>query len=110
MTMQFLADQLKGRLSAPYLFIRTDDKLGSSVCVYGSFDAKETWSYGIRENSRYFTFLIRPKFSRYYTDGDVLEVILVAASYKLNKFRKYSGSPEKIINKIEQWIKQENVS
>jgi hypothetical protein len=97
-------------VATPYFHIHTDDGLCSTVDVAGSFDPKETWINGIRENSRDFRFAIQPK-GRYYTDGDIVVVTLDSASFKIPvKFRKYTGTPDKCIAKIKEWIEKVKAS
>ena len=94
-------------LQAPFLRINTDDNLCSSVVIKGSFEPPDQWTNGIWQNSRYFMFRIVPmKGKRYYDPADVkVTVELSNKSYKLAKFRKYTGTPEKCIAKIKEWIK-----
>lgn len=105
--MQAIADQAAAFLAGllPVLNVNTDDNFGSAVDVSGSFDPKETWEYGIRENSRYFRARMEPK-AKYYTPGDNVSVELMARSYKLPKLRKYTGTPEKCLAKLKAWIQE----
>lgn len=88
----------------PHLHVKADDNFGSSVTLRGSFDAKETWSNGIFQNSRYFIMQIHPK-ERYYAPGMPVISEVIASSHKLPKYRKYTGSVEKVLEKIEAWFK-----
>jgi hypothetical protein len=91
----------------PVFACRASDNLMSLVYVSGSFDTRESWPNGIKENSRYFRFSIIPKGRRYYNDGDTLTVEL-EQGYKLKKFRKYTGPLDKILAKINEWIAANN--
>lgn len=90
-----------------YLSIKTDDNLMSSVCVRGSFQAKEHWLYGIFENSPRFIFMIRPMDGkRYYDPTDPkVSIELISCCHKLTKFRKYTGPVDKVLAKLLDWIK-----
>lgn len=98
--MHAIAELAKTVLSAPFLKITTDDNLCSCVDIVGSFDAKETWSNGIFENSRYFRLAIMPQ-GRYYTEGENVSVLLNSGKVK---FRKYTGTPESCIGKVRKWL------
>jgi hypothetical protein len=88
----------------PYLRISTDDNLMSSLWVSGSFDAPETWANGIYENSRGFRFVITPhKGKRYYVAGEPVTVELVRGK-RIAPFRTYTGTPDKVLQKIAAWI------
>lgn len=110
--MQAIADQAIFALDAhktPMFAIGTDDHICSCVAINGSFDAKETWTNGIYQNSRYFIFCIQPaKGKRCYDVGDTLQVELVS-SWK-PKFRKYTGPLPKILEKIAAWIEANKTS
>ncbi len=87
----------------PYCRIECDDNLMSSVWIHGSYDPKETWSYGIYQNSNYFQFSITPaKGQRYYNGGDV--TVEYCSGSVRRKFRKYTASPEKVVAKIKDWM------
>jgi hypothetical protein len=90
----------------PSLHIECNDNLLSSVIITGSFDPRESWSGGYWENSHYFQFFITAKDGkRYYEAGQPVTVELNRKSYKIAaKFRKFTGTPEKAIAKIKQWI------
>ena len=107
--MQAICDQAKTQLAGlvPHLTIRTSDNLGSNVMIAGSFDARETWNNGIFENSRYFRISINPSGnSRYYAEGEKVSVEMFGLGYKIGakNMRKYTGTPEKCIGKIAEWI------
>lgn len=107
MKMQAIADALAPLATlVPYCHITCDDNLMSSVWLKCSFDKKEDWSNGIFHNSRYFMIHITPpKGARWYEGGNV-EAELTSAS-KVDKFRKYTSTPEKVVAKIRQWIEQQ---
>lgn len=106
--MSGIAELAKKELTGlvPYLVIRASDNLCSTVGITGSFDAKESWSYGILENSRYFRLTLQPK-GRYYTEGEKISVELLSGC---KKFRKYTGTPEKVIEKISEYLGGYNAS
>lgn len=90
---------------APYMAFKTDDNLMSSVLISGSFDPKDDWANGIYENSRYFRFHITPhNKQRWYNDGEPVCVELIQG-YNVPKFRKYTGPANKVLDKIEAWIR-----
>ena len=105
--MQAICEKLREELSAPWLSITTDDNLMSSVTIKGSLDPREEWSGKIWQNSRYFYFHVCPMGGkRYYSPDDAkVTVEMPNASYKLGKFRKYTGPVDKVITKIAEWIK-----
>lgn len=105
--MQAIADIAKARLSCTYLTISVTDNLCSAITIYGSFDKREAWKNGIFENSKNFKFMITSKNNkRYYEEGDHLTVELLICSRQIinRNFRKYTGTPEKVIAKIADWI------
>lgn len=103
--MQAICEAAREALQAPWLQIRTDDNLCSSVTIKGSLEPKSEWQGGIWHNSRYFMFFINPeKDKRYYEDGGKVSVKLHAGR-EVNKFRKYTATPEKVIAKLKTWIK-----
>ena len=105
--MQRIADQLqkaiKGKL--PYIKVKCDDNMVSSVTLRCSLDAPQTWNYGIYENSRYFRFSLTPQQGkRYYNEGENVMVTL-KRSYKITKkFRTSITPPEKAIERIVAFI------
>jgi len=104
--MQAIADSAREALAAlqiPYLNIRADDNLCSSVTISGSLDARETWVNGIFENSRHFSFMIFAK-GRYYTPGDKVAVELNKGHHTLGKFRKSTGPADRAIVRVTAWI------
>jgi len=103
--MQAIADSAREALAAlqiPYLNIRADDNLCSSVTISGSLDA-QPWPNGIFQNSRHFQFSITPK-GRYYTPGDKVTVELNGGYYTLGKFRKSTGPADKALARVAAWI------
>lgn len=101
--MQAIADDAREALAAPYLNIWTDDNLCSSVTISGSLDARETWTNGILQNSRCFSFFISPE-GRYYSPGDKVTVELNTRHYTLGKFRKSTGPADRAIARVSAWI------
>jgi hypothetical protein len=90
----------------PYLNVKGDDNLMSSVWLRGSFDKKEEWANGYIENSRYFLLHISPpKGGRWYEGGEVTAEVTSGSG--INKFRKYTSTPEKVVAKVKQWIEQQ---
>lgn len=104
MKMQAVYDLVKPlETLVPYSYITVSDNLMSDVWFKGSFDKKETWANDIFHNSRYFMFFISPpKGTRWYVGGDVC-VELSSCGFD-TKFRKYTGTPEKVVAKIKEWI------
>ena len=90
----------------PYIRIDCDDNILSCVSIKGSFDQRPTWKEGIWENSEYFGFLISDKEGkRYYIAGEPVTVELMVKSHKIAaKFRTFTGTPEKAIAKVKQWL------
>jgi hypothetical protein len=108
--MYAICEQAKATIPAlPYLSIVTNDNIMSSVWIRGSYQSREEWNYGIYENSPYFSFFLKPhKGQRYYTEGEEITVELASVSYKVGrKFRKYTGTPEKCLQKIAAWIREQ---
>lgn len=107
--MHAIAEAIEAKVAElPELNIRVscDDNLCSGIDIEGNFTPKEQWANGIYRNGKYFCFAISPKDKRYYQDGDQVTVELTSKSYKITKkFRKYSGTPDKVIAKIIDWIK-----
>jgi len=102
--MQAICKATTEALQAPWLQIRTDDNICSSVTIKGSLEPKSEWQGGIWHNSRYFMFFISPeKGKRYYEDGDKVTAELHNC-HGVNKFRKYTSTPENVIAKIQTWI------
>ncbi len=99
-----VSDALAGLL--PFLTVGTDDNLMSSVTVRGTKEPKEAWSNGIFHNATYFIVqIVPPKGRRYYDPADknvTLEVI--SGSRKLPKLRKSTGTVEKIIARLKEWV------
>ena len=108
--MHSICDKAKEELLhlTPYMTICTDDNIMSSVTVRGTKESKDTWQFGIFENAGYFTFLIKPMDDKRYYDpkDDKVTVELVSKSYKLPKFRKYTGPLDKVLLKIKEWVQQ----
>jgi hypothetical protein len=92
---------------APVIGATTDDNLCSNVRIVGSYQPKAEWTYGIFHNSPYFIFAVHPeKGKRYYTEGEKVTVELTSVGSKVpSKFRKYTGTPDKAIAKVVEWVK-----
>lgn len=84
------------------------DNIMSGVDVRGTFDSRESWVNGIFHNAEYFIFMIKPADGkRYYEEGQETCVELLSCGHKITqvkKFRKYTGTPEKCVEKIQQWL------
>jgi len=112
--MQGVRDLLDEKLTLatalPYLNITASDNLMSTVYVKGSYDARETWSNGIWENSRNFRFTVSSAGKKRYYDPAIEPNVVVELSQhglkreEYKKFRRYTGSPEKVAAKIAEWI------
>jgi len=95
----------------PVLAISTDDNLGSSLTITGSFDERSDWAGGIFENSRYFRFMVwPPKDAKYYDPNNPkVTVELVGKSYQIQpNFRKGTNTMEKVVERIRKWIVEIN--
>jgi hypothetical protein len=108
--MSELAKQISEAIESvkPGLFfvVTTNDVFTSNLCIKGSFDPVNTWANKIYENSRYFTFWIYPHGTQYYEEGQKIEIELTTRCYKIpKKFRKYTGTPDKAVAKLIDWIK-----
>jgi hypothetical protein len=106
--MQTIADLLREKTAGllPHLTVTTDDNLCSSVCLRGSLQAPEEWAYGIFHNSPGFILFVRSKGKRYYEDQDILEAEVSYSSKLPKKFRKCSGTAEKVAAKVREWIRE----
>lgn len=104
--MEKIAESLREALessSLPYLSIVADDNICSGVTIRGSRQAKSEWKYNIFHNSPYFILMISSP-SRYYVEGDKVTVELISRGTGIEKMRKYSGSPSKVVAKIVEWM------
>jgi len=103
--MRSVAEQIENSFpDLPFIKVRTDDNLCSSITIRGSLDAPEQWRNGIFENGRSFTLMIFPeKRKRYYEAGD--KVTVEMGMNRLGKFRKYTSSPDKVAQRIHEWVK-----
>lgn len=92
-------------LGVPYIKVFASDNLMSCVNVIGSFDPKETWENGIRENGRYFHLMVMPTKERYYDPAvDArLKVELLSSGLK-RRFRKYTNMPDLVVKRIIKWV------
>lgn len=105
--MQAIAEQVKEALAGlvPYLTVGTNDNLMSSVSIRGSFDARETWTNGIWENSRNFRFSIVPmNGKRYYDAADDKVTVELEQGRRVGKFRKSTATVAKVIERIKAFI------
>jgi hypothetical protein len=108
--MSGLAKQISEAIECvkPGLFfvVKSDDVYKSNLCIQGSFDPVNTWANNIYENSRCFTFWIYPHGTQYYEEEQKIEIELTTRCYKIpKKFRKYTGTPDKAVAKLINWIK-----
>jgi hypothetical protein len=106
--MEGICEQVKEALAGllPFLVVRTDDNIMSSVEIRGSFDPKEQWANNIFYNSRYFIVFIKPMDGKRYYEATDDKVTLEAISLglKVGKLRKYTASLEKVVAKLKKWI------
>jgi len=106
--MKAVCEEVKAaleELGLPDLKVTTDDNLGSSVLINGSWTAKPNG--GIWQNGLYFQVWINPpKGKRYYEEGEKVTLELSHCSYKLavSKLRKYTGPVHKVVAKLVAWI------
>lgn len=92
---------------APHLNVKAADGIMSCVSVAGSFDPRDTWENKIFHNSRYFIVHVTPaNGKRWYDEATDANVTLEAVSLglKVAKLRKFSGSPDKAVEKLVKWI------
>jgi len=106
--MAEIAQMAERRLKRlPFVRVHTDDNLCSSVTIRGSLDTPDQWRNNIFENGRSFLILIFPeKRKRYYEPGD--KITAEVRMNRLGKFRKSTASPERIIQRINEWINLNN--
>lgn len=116
--MKEIADRVREHIEglAPVIKVTCDDNLMSSIIIRGAFDSPDEWSNGIFENGLYFILHIIPeKGKRYYTPGEkiTLEAIHIShqianvdatAGIKRPKFRKYTGTVDKVISRLQNWM------
>ena len=102
--MSEIAQMIKRRLKRlPYVKVHTDDNLCSSITIRGALDSPEQWRNGIFENGKSFLIIIMPeKRKRYYESGD--KITAEVRMNRLGKFRKSTASPERIVQRINEWI------
>lgn len=91
----------------PYLRVKCNDSICSSVLISGSFDETSEWEYDIFENSRYFRIGIYPSPNkRIYSGGNVS--IEMFSYHRCKKMRTANHvTPEKAIEKIVHWLYKE---
>lgn len=107
--MATVAEKVEKALAgkAPHLNVKAADGIMSCVSVTGSFDAKETWENNIFHNSRYFIVHVTPaNGKRWYDEAADANVTLEAVSlgHKVAKLRKFTGAPDKAVEKLVKWI------
>lgn len=91
----------------PHLLIHTDDNIMSSVSLWATKEPKEQWPNGIFHNAHYVIASITPaKDQRYYNPNtDPLVTVKVSSTGSdVPKFRKYTGTPDKAINKLKDYL------
>lgn len=95
---------LNGKLVAPYFKASTSSLGGSKfwACITVSLDARETWSHGYIENSRYARLSL-------CVEGDKWVLECFSGSFKRDfakKWRKTSvRTLEEVAEKINAWVK-----
>lgn len=103
---QATQDAIKGVL--PHIVVKTDDNIMSNVTIYASKQHKDQWTSGIFHNSPYVIVSITPaKGQRYYdpnTNPQVTVEVTSTGSRNFPKFRKYTGTPEKVIAKFAAYL------
>ena len=106
--MHTVCDLAIEKLSAAFMHVRTNDNIMSSVIIQGSHTKREDWVSGIYHNSKSFLFMITPaKGKRYYEPGENITVDLHNCHYaNKTKFRKSTTTPEKAIQRIQDWIEK----
>ena len=107
--MQGVCDDLRAKLEdvskLKYLSVWTNDNLCSSVTVRASLDEKGDWANNIFQNSRYIILTVHvAKGKRYYEEGDKVTVEMISKKYSLPNMRKYTGTPDKVVQKIVDYV------
>lgn len=87
----------------PHLSITCNDNLMSSIIIRGNFTPKDKWINNVYENGNYFILRIIPHNARYYHPDDS-KITIESIITKGNKFRKYTGPVEKVIEKLQAWL------
>ena len=96
----------------PFIQCSVNDSIMSSVDIFGSFDGPDKWPNGLRQNSRCFSVQISPKHTRYYRNGDPIEIRMIQCSHlitqKSRKMRSFTTKDiDRVAKKIKDWV--ENV-
>lgn len=106
--MQPIADKVKDMLSCPYLRIRCDDNIMSSVDIRGTLTPKDEWPNAIFHNAPGFTFLVSPEKGKRYFDPDDTRVqvsLLTCGPGMPNcRFRRYTGPIASALARIVAWV------
>lgn len=98
-----LETALAGKL--PFCNVVASDRICSSVCIHASHDERETWANRIFHNSRYFIAHVRPANGERVYTGGALVCEVFSSHYGLPvKFRKVTGTAEKIAAKLAAWV------
>jgi hypothetical protein len=90
----------------PHIKIHTDDNIMSNVGIWATKEHPDQWSNGIFHNARYVIAAIKPAKGRYYDPQQDPNVTVEVTSRGLNvpKFRKYTGTPEKAVQKLKDYL------
>ncbi len=104
-SMQQIAEDLKNAIQKlqPFIKIDTDDLHCSNVTLRVSKQAKEDWQGHIFQNSPYVLIMITSQ-NRFYQPTDKVIVELVSKHHTLPKLRKYTGTPQSVIQKIKTYL------
>jgi len=108
--MQAIADEVEAALvgfNFPTFGVHASDNIASSVVVNFGLDAKADWPGKIYYNSRYAKMHISPPRSRYYdpTVEPKITAEVLTRGLTIPKFRKATGSPKSVINRVVQYAK-----
>lgn len=94
-------------LAVPFLSVSTDDNIMSSVWVRGAFTPQSEWTNRIFHNAPYFIISLTPAGGKRYYDPEDGKVTLELTSKGrgVANLRKYTGTVDKAIAKLVEWIK-----
>lgn len=100
---ELVTKELTGLL--PCLKITCDDNIMSNIGLWGAKEPKDQWPNGIFHNATHFIGSFTPmNGKRYYDPTDEKVTVEVTSSWNVPKFRKYTGTPEKAVAKLKEWI------
>jgi hypothetical protein len=102
-----ILEKLAGKL--PYLQVRGKGSICDSCLISGSFESPEQWQNGIFENSTHFKIILHNASGKQqYSEGEEVTMELLTGHH-VEKLRKYTGEPLKVIQKLVDWIDKQLV-